>query len=176
MTGSPDGWEDILEPGEQILWQGQPDGAFRLDWGDAIPAATGLFGAGFSVFWAWDVFHRGHQMWVVGLIYFFVSLGMMVARPVGSWWMRRHSFYSLSNSRAFIASDYPLRGRVLRFWNIRPDSPVEFIEGDVQTVNFASETRRSLRGTSTTRQIGFEGIHDGRKVIGLMRAIQRGAE
>lgn len=176
MTGSPDGWEGILEPGEQILWQGQPDAAFRLDWGDAIPGAFGFVFSAFSAVWMWMASEGGGYFWMFGLIHFTAGLGIMGARPVGLWWMRRHSFYSLSNSRAFIASDYPVRGRVLRFWSIRPDSPVEFIDGDIQTVNFASETRRGARGTSTTRRIGFAGIHDGRRVIGLMRAIQRGAE
>lgn len=176
MTGSPDGWEGILEPGEQILWQGQPDPRFRLERGDVMPGIFGLVFAGFALVWMRMAAEGGGYFWMFGLIHFAAGLGIMGARPVGSWWMRRHSFYSLSSRRAFIASDFPLRGRMLRDWTIRQDSPIEFIDGDRQTVNFGYDTRRGARGTTSQRRIGFEGIHDGRKVIGLMRAIQRGAE
>lgn len=175
MSGA-DSWDGILEPGEHILWQGRPDTRFRLHWFDLV---TGLFGflfAAFAAFWMVMAAQAGGVFWMFGLIHFSAGIAIMAGRPAGSWWMRRHSFYSLSNRRAFIASDYPLKGRVLRFWEIGPGSPIEFVEAATQTVNFATEIRRGSKGATTTRKIGFEGIQDGRRVIGLMRAIQRGAE
>ncbi|WP_323040370.1 aspartate carbamoyltransferase catalytic subunit [Gemmobacter sp.] len=176
MTDRPNSWAGILDPDEHILWQGQPDTRFKLYWYDLVAAVFGLFFAGFAVVWMVMASFGGGYFWMFGLIHFAVGIGIMAGRPVGSWWMRRHSFYSLSNKRAFIASDYPFKGRVLRYWEIRHDSPVEFIDGDPQVVNFATEIRDGAKGRTTTRPVGFEGIHDGRKVIGLMRAIQRGAE
>ncbi|MDR5653372.1 aspartate carbamoyltransferase catalytic subunit [Ruixingdingia sedimenti] len=161
--GTATGWEGILEEGEVILWQGRPDGRFRLHRADAVAGLFGLFFSGFAVFW------------MFGLIHFSAGIGLMAARPVGSWWRRRHSFYSLSNRRAFIASNTPFRGRALRFWDIRPDSVLDLIGSAPQTVLFATEAKRGAKGTETTTRIGFEGIHDGRRVIGLMRDIQRGA-
>ena len=173
--GTATGWEGILDEGEGILWQGRPDGRFRLHRADAIAGVFGLFFAGFAVFWMYMASAAGGVFWMFGLIHFSAGIGLMAARPVGSWWRRRHSFYSLSNRRAFIASNTPFRGRALRFWDIRPDSVLDLIGSDPQTVLFATEAKRGAKGTETTTRIGFEGIHDGRRVIGLMRDIQRGA-
>jgi len=175
MTERANSWDGILDPDEHILWQGQPDARFRFGLTDLIMGLFGLAFAGFALFWMIMASRAGGFFWMFGQIHFAVGLGIAVGKPVGSWWMRRHSFYSLSNKRAFIASDFPVRGRQLRTWEIGPESPVQLIDGDPQTVNFATELRRTAKGGTITRTIGFEGIHDGRKVIGLIRAIQRGA-
>lgn len=176
MTDRPNSWHGILDADEHILWQGQPDSGFRLEWVDLVAGVFGLIFAGFAAVWMLLASTAGGFFWMFGLIHFSVGIGIMVARPIGSWWMRRHSFYSLSNKRAFIASDFPFRGRTLKSWEIGPGSPVELVDTDPQTVLFAAQTHHTAKGRTTTRKIGFEGIHDGRKVIGLMRAIQRGAE
>lgn len=173
MDGRDNSWDGILEPGEDILWQGQPDGGFRLIWFDIVPGAFGGLFALFSLFWMVMAGQAGGLFWMVGLIHFSVGIGLMVGRPVASWWMRRHSFYSLSNRRAFIASDYPFKGRVLKSWPITAESTISLSEGKTDTVLFATERRRRHKGGSYTVKIGFEGIHEGRKVLALLHAIQR---
>lgn len=175
MTEPQNSWNGILEPGEEIIWQGQPDGAFRLIWFDAF---TGLFGgafAGFALVWMIMAAQAGGLFWMFGLLHFAVGVGLMIGRPVTSWWTRRHSFYSLSNRRAFIASDYPFRGRILQSWPITARAPLRLTEGRMDNIVFAEETRRTKNGTRQV-PIGFEGIHEGRKVLALMHAIQREAQ
>lgn len=176
MIGAANSWDGILQPGEEILWQGAPDGRFRLQWVDLATGAFGGLFAGFALFWMLMASQAGGFFWMFGLIHFAAGIGMMVARPVGSWWMRRHSFYSLSNRRAFIASDKPFKGRELKSWPIGPETRLELIEGKTDSVLFAHETVKRSRGNDYNRKIGFEGLQDGRKVLALMHAIQRGSE
>ena len=47
----PQGWEDILDPGERILWQGRPEPGLlpvRLPPGQMV---MGAIFTGFSLFW-----------------------------------------------------------------------------------------------------------------------------
>lgn len=176
MIGAVNSWDGILQPGEKILWQGEPDRRFRIRWLDLVPGAFGGLFAGFALFWMLMASHAGGFFWMFGLIHFCVGISMMVARPVGSWWMRRHSFYSLSNRRAFIASDRPFRGRELKSWPIGPETEIELVEGATDSVLFARKLIKRPRDNSYTRKIGFEGIENGREVLALMSAIQRGSE
>ncbi len=165
-------WDGILEPGEEIIWQGQPDGTFRFVWFDAF---TGIFGAafaGFALFWMLMASAAGGGFWMFGLIHFAVGIGIMLGRPALSWWSRRHSFYSLSNRRAFIASDYPIRGRVLQSWPISRTFPMRLAEGRLDNVIFAEKPVQTKNGQHM-RPIGFDGIREGRKVLALLQSVQR---
>ena len=174
MTTTPARWEDILDPGEVILWQGRPDGLFHLD---ATSIIMGLFGAafaGFALFWMVMASAAGGWFWMFGLIHFSVGIAIMAYGPIGRPFMRRHTWYTLTNRRALIATDLPVLGKRLHSYVITSDTPISMIETDLATINFATKQVRTKRGIRTD-DIGFERIADGRKVMSLMRKVQTGA-
>ena len=167
----PPGWEGILDPGETILWQGRPDGAVTLTPGSVVMALFGLLFAGFALFWMVMASLAGGYFWMFGLIHFAVGVGIMVSGPLGSAFTRRHSYYTLTDRRAFIATDLPLVGRRLRSYPITADTTLDFEDGALATLNFATVPRRGRNGVHEV-PVGFARIRDGRAVLALMRDIQ----
>ncbi len=170
----PPGWEGLLDQGEVILWQGQPSGRVRFGFAEIGAAIFGLFFAGFALFWMIMASMAGGFFWMFGLIHFSVGIGIIFAGPLGGAWVRRHSYYTLTNQRAFIAKDMPFVGRRLASYPIGPTSEVLFEEerDGAASLYFARAERRNRRSNGR-RKIGFEQISEGRKVLGLMRGLQR---
>ncbi|MGR3492221.1 MAG: aspartate carbamoyltransferase catalytic subunit, partial [Shimia sp.] len=88
---------------------------------------------------------------------------------------RRHTWYTLTTRRAFIATDKPIVGRKLSSYPLAPDTKIDFIDGPPDTIHFAEKTHRGDNGTTVT-PIGFERIDGGREVLRLMRGVQRTSE
>jgi hypothetical protein len=174
MTTAP-GWEGLLDPGEKILWQGHPDTALVILPSHWVTGIFGFFFAGFALFWMLVAAAAGGWTWTFGLIHFTVGLGVMVGGPLLSQIIRRGSTYTLTDRRAFIATDLPFVGRKLQSWPITADTPLEIAETPpFATLTFATRTVRGRRGPSQ-RPVGFERITDGRNVLSLMRGIQTAA-
>lgn len=170
----PTGWEGILDDGEEILWQGRPDGAVRWKVGNFVTLIFGIFFAGFALFWMAMAAKGGGGMWMFGLIHFSAGIGIAFGPPFGSAYKRRHSWYTLTGNRAIIATDTPFRGRKLISYPITADTNLGFDNEPLATVTFAEEYRRGNK-RSYTVDIGFEWIEDGAEVYGLMRDIQKAA-
>ncbi len=169
----PAGWDGILDKGEVILWQGRPDTAVRFQ---AMPTFTALFGlafAGFALFWMIMASQAGGFFWMFGLIHFAVGLAIGIGPPVFSAWRRRHTWYTLTDRRAFIATDLPLKGRKLKSYPIDGDTVLDYQAGDPATIHFAHEMRRTKNG-SRRHDIGFERIAGGAEVYRMLRDVQRG--
>ena len=187
----PPGWEDILDPGETLLWQGQPERgpAFRPK--HPMQLVMGGFFTVFSIVWIrmalWmsdgmdgafggliDIFP------VFGLL--FLGVGLYMAGGFVLWDMLRLSrtTYSLSDRRAFIATDLPLQGRRLRSWPLDADTRLMLDDRTPGSVWFAWKTvayrnRSSLDSVQTHDvPIGFERIREARRVYRMMRDITRG--
>lgn len=169
-------WDGILDPGEEILWQGRPDGAVVFRPSSIFTFVSGLCFSGFALFWMVTASQEGGTFWMVGLLHFCVGLGISFGAIFWSAWKRRHSWYTLTNRRAFIASDLPFRGRSLKSYPVSDDTVLELEPGDLTTVWFAEATSRSGGGYLTTIKIGFERIPDGTEVYRLMRDVQQGAQ
>ena len=171
MSGQ-DAWASILDPGEQILWQGRPDGRIVLRPGNIVTFIFGLFFAGFALFWMIMASRAGGFFWAFGLIHFSVGVGLSFGAIFWGAFVRRRTWYTLTDQRAFIATDLPVRGRGLKSYPITADMMLDYAPGDPASVWFAAETRRTKNGTSTKR-IGFERIADGDEVYQHIRQIQR---
>lgn len=167
------GWADILAPGERVLWQGQPDR--RVPWrGGALPfAAFGLIFAGFAVFWM-IMAARSGAFWAFGLIHFFAGLVMAFGPLLIGPYIAHHTWYSLSNRRAFFANDLPLAGKTLLALDLRPSLGVEFDGGDPGTIRFDGRAE-PIYGARFDSTPSFSKIHDARTVFGLIRDIQKGS-
>lgn len=166
------GWEHILDADEQILWQGRPDPTLRFTFAGLGSTLFGAAFSGFALFWMVMAAQAGGFFWMFGLIHFTVGIGIMGGGALLFPFKARHTWYTLSSKRAFIATDFPLRGRKLRDYPITPDTNLSLDEGARSSLHFASESYRR-KSRNRTRRIGFERIEDGRRVYGMMRDIQR---
>ncbi|WP_323769434.1 aspartate carbamoyltransferase catalytic subunit [Antarctobacter sp.] len=173
-TPAQSGWDGLLDPGEEILWQGRPDDAIRLRVGDYIMIGFGIVFGGFALVWMALASLAGGFLWMFGLLHFSVGAGVMLWPLLGRPYIRRHTWYTLTGKRAFIATDVPVRGKTLKSYPISADSPLTLKDGDPGSVLFAYEKHRTKNGYRETH-VGFEYITDAREVYGLLRDIQRGA-
>lgn len=172
-TETPPGWEGLLDPGERILWQGRPGTAVRLGASDIFMMVFGTFFAGFALFWMFMASLAGGLFWLFGSIHFAVGLGIILWPVLGRPYVRRHTWYTLTDNRAFIARDLPVKGRSLKSYPITAETTLTLEDHQPGTVIFASEWRRGKNGNYETK-IGFKDIDDARAVYALMRGIQRG--
>lgn len=185
----PPGWEDLLEPGERILWQGRPDA--RVEWGEVLSFQSmfGLVFTGFAVFWVAmarsmdNHFEDGGLTTIFplfGLPFVAIGLHLVVGRLLLDAFRRRGTWYTLTDRTAFIAVTFRGRRRLERYPLAR-DMPLGLEDGTPGTVWFAEKvthnaggwtgtgSNRSYRGPSTTReQVGFRRIETPRRVYQLM--------
>lgn len=169
------GWEGILDEGEKILWQGRPDSGFYLEPWTLIPAAFGLFFSGFALFWMIGAASAGGGFWAFGLIHFGFGLFIIANSLFGPVIRRRHTWYTLTNRRAFIATDLPWQGKRLKSYPIDKTTQFEHLPGNgLETTYFATEERRGSKGRSYTVKIGFERVEDGEVAWKLLREVARG--
>lgn len=168
---APAGWEDILDPDEQILWQGRPDGKIVLDASGILSLIFGLFFAGFALVWMVVAFKDSGGFWAFGLIHFSAGLAIAFGSTGWSVFRRRHTWYTLTDRRAFVATEMPVRGRGLKSYPITSDMMLDITHSDPPSVWFREETYRTKNGTGRKRT-GFERIADGQDVFRLIRDLQ----
>lgn len=165
------GWDGILMPSEEILWQGRPDASFAIGVAQIGAALFGCLFAGFALFWMIKASMAGGYFWTFGLIHFSVGVAMILGALVYGPWRRRHTWYTLTNRRAFIATDLPFLGRKLKSWPIDGSAKLDYQPGDMATITFARDFRQTKNGTREV-PIGFERIADGNTVYRLMTDIR----
>jgi hypothetical protein len=182
-----DRWEDYLDQGETLLWQGAPEPGphsilptlFLSIFGVPFLLA-GLTTAGFGLSHLFGLaggFGFGGIALGLFLLAFSVPfLGVGGGLVLGTWFysFNMHKFirYALSNRRAYVAKSF-LR-HSLESYPIGPDATITLIQGKYDTVNFHTEHGRDSDGDKTTTKVGFEHIADGPEVYRLIRNIQKG--
>ena len=167
------GWEGILDKGEEILWQGRPDTAIRIGPANIATMVFGLAFAGFALFWMILASAAGGAFWMFGLIHFTVGLALAAGPILWGPFKRGRTWYTLTDRRAFIATDLPLRGKQLKSYPITDDTVLDFQPGALSSIHFAEEMRRGNKGRRYMVPIGFEYIREGDEVYRKMRDIQR---
>jgi hypothetical protein len=170
----PAGWDGILDANEAILWQGRPNGDLVWKPGNWVTMVFGVAFAGFALFWMIMAAQAGGLFWAFGLIHFFVGLGIAIGPPFWNAWRRRHTWYTLTDRRAFIATDMPLVGRRLKSYPVTDETVLEFTPEEPATIFFAHEYKRGKNGSYRVG-IGFERIDDGHDVFAKFRKIQKDA-
>lgn len=190
MSTPRTGWEDILEEGELIVWQGRPHS--RVIWSDLLSFETffGLFFAGFSLFWiagAWmmtsglstssaggvDAIFSFFPLF--GLPFLAVGVYLVAGRIFWDAYQRRRTWYTLTNRAAYIARQTFGKRSLKRYDMVDMNSP-DLQDGSPGSVFFAKEVTayqtRSRHGRRRTRTrltpIGFRQIDDARKVYRLI--------
>jgi len=171
---SKSGWDGILDPGEEIVWQGRPDGKIVIGIANIIGVIFGMFFAGIALIWMVIAASAGGLFWMFGLIHFTVGLGIAFGAVYMGAYRRRNSWYTLTNQRAFIAYQFSIIGKQLKSYPISEDTVLDFQDGEWSSIYFATERHRTRNGSRTSR-IGFERIADGRDVYAKFREVQRNA-
>jgi len=171
-VSTPAGWDGILDDGETILWQGRPDKKVVFKASHIFTFIFGCFFAGFAFFWMLMASLGGGYFWMFGLLHFTAGLCVMLGPILWPAWARRHTWYTLTDHRAFIATDIPLAGRNLKSYEISAKSPIEFEQGKLSSIFFAKDYHRTKNGSRQVR-IGFERIEDGATVMQLIRQVQK---
>jgi len=169
---TPEGWKGILDDGEEIMWQGRPDGAIVWRMAYAFSIVFGLMFSGFALFWMIMAAQSGGPFWMFGLLHFFAGIGIALGPPFWGAWRRRHTWYTLTDRRAFIATDMPIRGRDLKSYPIDDDTLVEVDNGNPGSIYFATERKRRQKGYQDVK-VGFERIGDWERPYHLIRGMQR---
>lgn len=189
MTGTS-GWDGILEPGETILWQGQP--VPDILWRDMIDGRLpiGIIFTAFSMVWllvaVWIVAAIDGPILLrmifplAGLPFLAIGLYMMAGHVVWDALVRRGTWYTVTDRHAFVATDVFGR-RKLDSHPIGTMIGPELVDGRPGDVIFGTIThsapprhpgsrkpRNRLAGSTTVRT-GFFRIHDARKVWAMLR-------
>ncbi len=173
MSIAPTGWEDIFEPDEVLLWQGRPDTAIVWQKRHILPVVLGLSVACIGIIWIFlTPLSNGYTV-IMGLVLLLLAAFLAIAPSVMASMVRKASWYSLSNKRAFIAMHREQLGRKLTAYVIEPDFDIKFDGKDPATIMFAIEIRQPGNASYLTK-ISFDRIADGQHVYDLMRAIQEG--
>ncbi|MFO6465805.1 hypothetical protein ACK8OR_15535 [Jannaschia sp. KMU-145] len=165
-------WDDLLQKGETILWQGRPDPRWRPDLPIVAMASLGLVFAGVAVAVMVIGSRTPGPWWLIGVIFLLPGLGLTLWALIGDSVRLAGTVYTLTNRRGFIATEPRIGARRLRSYAITPEEEVELIDGDPPTVLFAREAwqRRDPDGQTRTRQrrIGFERIAEAAAVHRLI--------
>lgn len=166
------GWEGILDKSEAILWQGRPDAKVVFKFSNFVGFVFGLFFSGFALFWMIMASSAGGYFWMFGLIHFFAGIAVAFGSMFWSAWRRGHTWYTLTDRRAFIATDLPFRGRSLKSYPITRETVLDYDGAELSTIHFNHEMRRGKNGHYRV-DVGFERIPDGPEVYRLMCDIQK---
>ena len=168
------GWEGILDADEEIVWQGRPDSRIVWKAKNIVLVAFGLTFAIFALFWMVLAASAGGYFWMFGLIHFVVGISLGTGAVFFDAFKRKRSWYTLTNRRAFIALNLPIKGKSLKSYPINNDTVLEFIDHDPATVLFATERKRRKSSTYAVG-VGFEQIENGRDVYAKFREVQKNA-
>lgn len=184
------GWDGILEPGESVLWQGQPqaDIIWRNMLSDRLP--IGIMFTLFSMAWVGiaasivagleGAFLAALLFPLAGLPFLAIGLYMLAGHLYWDARVRRGTWYTLTDRRAFIATDI-LGRRKLQSYPLADMDALELIDGSPGDVIFGPVThsrRRPVPGphkgrnrlvTGSRSHVGFRRIAEPRKVWQMIR-------
>jgi hypothetical protein len=100
LENPSDKFRDELNPGERIIWSGQPQQGLILRPSDTLMIPFSLMWGGFAIFWEFNVIF--FMLW--GIPFVLVGLYMIVGRFFFDSMQRSKTYYALTNERVIIIS------------------------------------------------------------------------
>lgn len=167
-----EGWSDILEPGEKLLWQAQPETRISVDMSHLPQIVFGIIFAGFAVFWMAMAAKAG-SLWMFGLVHFAAGISVAIGPILIGPAIRARTWYSLTDRRAFFARAVPFGGRTLNALRLTSRTGIDFDGAEPGTIKFRG-VAAPLVGTRPISNPTFISITDARRVFTQIRDIQRG--
>ncbi|MFL4470255.1 hypothetical protein ACERZ8_10350 [Tateyamaria armeniaca] len=166
-----DEWTGLLDPGERIIWQGKPSTRVQMEFDSPFAVVFMMFWGGIPLFMVISE-PRTLLLGVPGL-FLGIALYFFVGQHFWAAFMRSRTFYSLSNTRAFIARA-TLGGRKLDSYPITEQTTLQLDEGRKRAIWFGTSHGRQMFSNKTENPVGFERLDNQREVYQLLRAVQRG--
>lgn len=204
MANVSEGWEGILEEGETILWQGRPNSAIHWHSLVDIKTAMGLFFCLLSGGWIVgmlasapaetrelndDIFDYVIIVYFAfGALFFFSGLYMIIGRLMWDAYVRRCTWYTLSDRAAYVATMVMGKRDLKRYAKEKMIPPL-LTDGDPGDVFFARDeyhyVRRSKLPMNNANRpnvesyyvpVGFRRIDNPRTVYRLVCEVQQAAD
>lgn len=127
--------ERVLQPGEQLLWAGEPDPAVRFTKADTFLVPFSILWAGFSVFWEAGVLSSGGPPFfaVWGIPFLAMGFYVTIGRFIWKAHRKRRTTYLLTDRRAAVLTsdgqlaEAPWRGSPRQVSRHRDASHVDVI-------------------------------------------------
>ncbi|MFY0681878.1 MAG: aspartate carbamoyltransferase catalytic subunit [Thalassovita sp.] len=166
------GWDGILEPGEEIIWQGRPKPGLSVSQDQLGFVAFGFLFAGFALFWMLAARQSGGVFWMFGLIHFTVGLGVAVGSPLREVFLNSNTWYTLTDRRAFVATRLLGQRQKLLDYAITPETPLRLEHGPLSTVWFGFKAD-ATRWNRHNDQPCFARLEDGQSVYRHLRDVQQ---
>ncbi len=141
-----------LDPGERLLWSGQPVQGLRLQAGDLFLVPFSLMWGGFAIVWEWLAIRSGapwfFKLW--GIPFVLIGLHLMVGRFFADARLRGRTLYGLTDRRVLIVRTGrrpALQGLHLE---VLPEVSLQEGRGGIGTVSFGGVPPQTVRALGTT--------------------------
>ena len=105
-------FQDELNPGERLLWSGQPQRGVFFRTSDIFMIPFSLFWGGFAIFWMVMALTEGAPIFftLFGLPFVLVGLYLIIFRFFFDSWSRSKTFYAVTDQRVILLSGVFNRG------------------------------------------------------------------
>jgi hypothetical protein len=94
-----------LEPGERIIWSGQPAQGIKFRASDMLKIPISFLWGGFTIYWEYYAIKSGHPLlFLPGVPFVLIGLYIMFGRFIVESEQRAKTYYGLTNKRVIIVS------------------------------------------------------------------------
>ena len=165
--------EKTLKEGERVLWQGRPDGRIVFS---TLNVGVSVFGFVLAGYMLVGFLLRDPDVGSFGVIvalFCVIGIALGIGSMVWSAFVRRRSWYALTNHRAFILTDLPVQGRKLLYYPILPGTQLDFRDGRLPSIIFAQVKTGGARHTKV-RNVGSNGSGMRRRCLSCLSGCSGG--